>query len=209
MNYQKRALFQDVPNYTKLIIAFFVIGICFLFSIVLGIGIALPIFNIGIKELANIANLENVALLKYLQLVQSIGLFILPPFIIGYLFTRHSFSYLRLKISPKQKSVLAVILLMIFAIPAINLFAQINIKTLDYIFSPGNWMKEMEDMAMKTTEIFLNTNSVSGLFVNIFLIAIIPAIGEELIFRGVLQKIFLDLKQNLEMKCQELFWVHP
>lgn len=197
MNEQKRAIFEDVPDYAKLIIALIVIALSFFILSLLGVIVAIPLFGIGLSELVNIANLENVKILKYLQLVQSVGLFILPPFIIGYLFSRHSFSFLKLNIKPKQKSVIAIIILMIAAIPAINLFAQANIMLLDSIFSPNNWMKEMEELALKTTEAFLNADSVLGLMANILIIAIIPAIGEELIFRGILQKIFINWTRNI------------
>ncbi len=199
MNNQRRAIFQDVPNYTKFVVALFVILVCFLVSSLLGIITALPFFNVEISELGEIASTENVALLKYLQVVQSVGSFVLPPFIIAYLFTKKSSVFLRLNIKPRSKSVFSVVLLMIMAIPAVNFFAEVNIKVLDSLFSQNNWMKQMEDVALKTTEIFLNSKSIGGLMLNVFIIAVIPAIGEELLFRGVLQKIFSEWFGNIHV----------
>jgi len=51
-------------------------------------------------------------------------------------------------------------------------------------------MEASEQKAMQLTEAFLAMNSMGDLLINLFLIAIIPAIGEELLFRGVLQQLF-------------------
>ncbi len=158
---------------------------------------AKTLFNIGIQDILNISDNQNISFLKYLQIVQSVGLFIIPPFLIGYLFNRNSFSYLKLNIKPQTSLIIAVVVLMICAIPVINLFAEINARALDYIFSPNNWMKNMEEVAMKTTEAFLKVDTTNGLLINIIIIAIIPAIGEELVFRGVFQKIFINWSKNI------------
>jgi membrane protease YdiL (CAAX protease family) len=62
-----------------------------------------------------------------------------------------------------------------------------------------DWMKNMEENAMELTELFLDTKSIGGFLFNIFMIAVLPAIGEELMFRGVLQKQFSDWFRNNHM----------
>ncbi|MDX1283818.1 MAG: CPBP family intramembrane glutamic endopeptidase, partial [Draconibacterium sp.] len=59
-----------------------------------------------------------------------------------------------------------------------------------------NWMKEAEENAAAITEAFLNVKTIPGLAFNIFMIAFLPAIGEELLFRGVIQKIFTNMTRN-------------
>ena len=46
------------------------------------------------------------------------------------------------------------------------------------------------------TEAFLNVKTIPGLAFNIFMIAFLPAIGEELLFRGVIQRIFTNMTKN-------------
>jgi len=58
------------------------------------------------------------------------------------------------------------------------------------------WMKNMEDAADLMIKRFIQTNSPGGISFNILMIAIIPAIGEEFLFRGVLQKIITSLTKN-------------
>ena len=51
-------------------------------------------------------------------------------------------------------------------------------------------MKQKETEAMNLTFVFLDVKTVGGMIFNVLLIAIIPAIGEELLFRGVLIRFF-------------------
>jgi len=57
-------------------------------------------------------------------------------------------------------------------------------------------MKNMEDAAKIMIEKFMAVESISGLMFNIFMIAVLPALGEELMFRGVIQRIFSDWTKN-------------
>jgi len=59
------------------------------------------------------------------------------------------------------------------------------------------WMKNAEEQAGELTEAFLKVETVGGLLFNIFMIAFLPAIGEELLFRGVIQRIFTRWTQNV------------
>jgi membrane protease YdiL (CAAX protease family) len=51
------------------------------------------------------------------------------------------------------------------------------------------WMINSEDKINRIFDLILTGNTTSGIFLNIFMIALLPAIGEELIFRGVLLNI--------------------
>ena len=49
-------------------------------------------------------------------------------------------------------------------------------------------LKTLEETAAAATEKLLNVDTIGGLLVNLVVIALIPAVGEELTFRGVLQQ---------------------
>jgi general stress protein CsbA len=59
-----------------------------------------------------------------------------------------------------------------------------------------NMMRQLEDKAAKITEKFLEMDTTGDLMVNLFIIAVLPAVGEELFFRGLLQRIFSDWSRN-------------
>jgi hypothetical protein len=79
---------------------------------------------------------------------------------------------------------------MFVSLPVTNQLARWNENTT--IFSTfeklEDYLRELEDMATATTEKMLNVNTFGGLLLNLLVIALIPAIGEEMTFRGVLQQ---------------------
>jgi membrane protease YdiL (CAAX protease family) len=52
------------------------------------------------------------------------------------------------------------------------------------------WAREKEDLSAKLTEAMTNFNSLSEVLVGVLVIALLPAIGEELVFRGLIQNEF-------------------
>lgn len=145
-----------------------------------------------IIALLTYAHPTDIGALKLSQLILSIGVIVLPPFMLAYLISFNSLFFLHLdKTSVNWKEVFCVVLFMILIIPFINLLGDLNHHlVLPKIFTGlETWMKDSEEQATQLTEKFLNTHTIPGLFSNIFLIAIIPAIGEELYFRGALQGV--------------------
>jgi membrane protease YdiL (CAAX protease family) len=61
--------------------------------------------------------------------------------------------------------------------------------------STQDFLKNQQDFNIKIQEGFI-TDSFSGFLFNIILLAIIPAVGEELFFRGILQDICIGLFKN-------------
>ncbi len=63
----------------------------------------------------------------------------------------------------------------------------------------GEWMKAKEAQADKLTEVFLQVKSPAGLTLNLLVIALIPALGEELLFRGLLQRLLGEWTKNIHV----------
>jgi membrane protease YdiL (CAAX protease family) len=152
----------------------------------------------GSLSMANIETPEVLNFMKYFQVLQSVGLFIVPPFILGWLFQGNTVDYLMLNKSTRMQNYLNASLALLLVVPFINFLGDLNSKmTLpDSLSGIENWMKSMEDAAKTMVDKFMKVESVLGLLFNIFMIAILPALGEELMFRGVIQKIFANLTKN-------------
>ena len=88
--------------------------------------------------------------------------------------------------------------IMLIAQPAINMFSQWNQQlALPELLQPLEaWMRAQEETAGKLTEQFLNVTTVGGLLINLGLMALLPAAGEELTFRGVLQGLMTKLDRQ-------------
>lgn len=52
----------------------------------------------------------------------------------------------------------------------------------------NDWITKLEESAGEVTEKMLNVDTIGGLLLNLLIIALIPAVGEELTFRGLLQQ---------------------
>lgn len=200
--FMHKGLLSKSKPIEKIFFSLFIIVVSFLIVFFVGVVLAIPFFKINLFQnpyvLSNISP-ENINVLKYFQTVQTIGLFILPSFVMSFFYGENVSQYLKLNVSPKQMSVILVAFVMITAIPIINFLAEINSKLIlpDCLYSFEQWMKKSEFNAQKITQAFMSTNKITGLFINVFVIAIIPAIGEELLFRGVFQKIFINMTKNV------------
>ncbi len=187
-----KELFSPNSPYARVMLTLFVCIACFLGTAFVSYLLVIPIFDINFFELSqlssNLSDTKSVEILKFLQLFQSVGLFILSSFIIAWILNEKLLHYTYANLLPKFKIALLAVLLIITVMPAINLLTVLNARLdlPDYFNSLENWMKSTEATAAKVTEAFLITNSISDLLFNILLMAIIPAIGEELLFRGVL-----------------------
>lgn len=156
---------------------------CWLF---LGIG-----FEVLSAMLANFNEPYNLALLKFFQVLQTIGMFILPPLALSFSITEKPLQYLQLQRKPTGIMVGIVCAIILVSSPVIEWFSLVNqhLALPSWLNQVELWMRNSEDQASAMTKAFLTTKSFSGLLGNLMLVAVLPAIGEELLFRGVLQKL--------------------
>ena len=189
----------------KLIFVFLLMIVCFVILSVTGILLAIPLFDVNLlKDISvytDYQNPESVPILKYLQIIQSISLFILPALLAGFFFGGITGKYLGMNKFSTARIFFATILIMFVSLPMISWATSLNemVKLPDFMKGIENWMKETEDKAVGLTEAFLNANSTGGLLVNLLMIAIIPSIGEELFFRGLLQRLFSEWFRNVHI----------
>ncbi|MCX6236957.1 MAG: CPBP family intramembrane metalloprotease [Bacteroidia bacterium] len=191
----RQALRESKPS-TQLLFATLVILICGISLMVLSIALGWLIYGVNLSEMQNLiqdtSNPKNISVLKFFQTLQSIGVFIIPPFIIAWFLHDKPSVFLQYRQKPDFKSVLFVIAIIYFANPFINWLTEINSKLSlpEWMNSVEIWMQNSENQANKITEAFLSTTSLTTLFTNIAMIGILPAIGEELLFRGIVQQLF-------------------
>ena len=194
---------SEVHPFSKIIFSLFIVLATFLITFILGFLIAIPIFHINIYDLTNILtdynDPDNIRFLKYLQTIQAIGLFIVPAFIIGYLFHSKSSEYLKFNERITSRYIVFTIIILLASVPIINSLAILNgnMQLPDFMAGLENWMKEKEMSAGALTESFLRMDSIGSLVFNLIMIGILPSIGEELIFRGVFQRLFAEWTKNI------------
>ena len=156
----------------------------------------------------------SVSALKWIQFFQSAAMFLLPPLCMAYLWSKQPLEWLKVKgekelkgerLKVKGERVWAVVLMLV-ALPAINLLAHINEQiALPAFLEPLEaWMKTQEETAKNLTDQFMHVTTFGGLIINLLLMAVLPAISEELTFRGVLMNLFKVKGERLEVKGESV-----
>lgn len=140
--------------------------------------------------------MNNDMVMKLLQILQTVCTFVLPAFFLAYVLGS-GFTYLKFKPIRSFPIWIIVFLLMPIALPGVNLFKSLNDMVLlpDFMHALEAWMQQMENQSQVLTEQFLSVSTISGLLFNLLVMAVIPAFGEELFFRGILQTV-LGEKMN-------------
>ena len=194
--------FRDMKPFGQLMFAVFVMVASVFLIMVVGMIAALPFY--GLENLTSVMSKmsldspEGLNFMKYLQVIQSVELFVVPPFVISRLYDGNISEYLKMNRTTNLRSYLLASLCLLAVIPSINFLGDINSKmSLPESFSGlESWMKNMEEGAKVMIEKFMLVDGFSGLMFNIFMIAVLPALGEELMFRGVFQRIFSNWTRN-------------
>ncbi|NPA69018.1 MAG: CPBP family intramembrane metalloprotease [Chlorobi bacterium] len=194
--------FKDSHPGIKIIFFLFtVVASISIFSII-GIIISVPLFGIDLSDFGNALNInnpDNMPFIKYMQFIQHFGIFVIPPIVAAYLFSENVLKYLKVRFDSGFILFLLAASAVVFSVPFINLSGFINAKlTLPESMSSLELkIKAMESSAEKMTEAFLNVNTFGGYIVNLLLIALLPAIGEELFFRGILLQLLRDWTKSV------------
>ena len=196
-------VWQESTPYSKLLITVGIVLVSTVTFTFLSTVFAVLFLNVSINDLQSLLtdpdNPNYLPALKLVQTFSSIGSFVIPPLILAHLFSKRIGEYLFLNKRISVTDVLLVLTAMFATVPLINYLVELNqnMSLPSFLGGLEAWMKEKESLAAEITEKFLEVNSVSGLLLNIIIIALIPALGEELLFRGILQRIFTDWTKSV------------
>lgn len=136
------------------------------------------------------SNANLISAMKAMQFFNSIGTFFAPPILFLHLRGFSFISYMQLSKVLDFKKGIAVLFIALFIIPLANFMGAIN----ELIPLPEalSFLKAAEEQTRLITEQFLIMPHWSDLLLMLVLMGIIAGIGEELLFRGVLQNLFKD-----------------
>jgi len=180
-------------------------GICILSGLIfsfLGLISCQIIFDIPIDEASTainqLDNQKSINTTKLLLFFNSLGLFIVPAILFSILFSNKAPEFLKLnRLNPIQHFLFIVLLFFVF-LPIINVTVEFNkgLVLPEFLSGLEQWIRTTEDNAMELTRSFLKMESRTDLLINILLIGVLPALGEELLFRGVIQQTFTNHSRN-------------
>jgi membrane protease YdiL (CAAX protease family) len=178
------------------VVILFILGLAFQF---LGAFLAAWIYGFSVSDVLALGAYDDsryVAASKLIQMLGSVGTFIIPAFLFSYLFDGDLFSYYKFRNPTGMAPMLLVILMMVSVIPFINYMAEINLKMEIPIRALDQLLRTLESTAEEMMVAFTATKSFGGLLMNLLMIGVIAAVGEELIFRGLFQRLMTQMIKN-------------
>jgi membrane protease YdiL (CAAX protease family) len=161
--------------------AFFV---TFIISIVILISKGIVVTDI--RNL-NFNDAKIVNTLKLVQGISTITIFLLPAVafsMIAYRFRQ--FYFLGFRKQGKSSFYILAVVIILCCFPFVGWLGVLN----EHIHL-AKWMMESEKEASKQMEAFLKVNDTSDIIINLVLVALLPAVCEEIFFRGCLQRILI------------------
>jgi uncharacterized protein len=186
---------DDQKPLVQLVITFFIVLIL---GTILFYLLAIPgslLFGSSISEMTDFRNTtideSHKGLLKFMQVSQEITLFIIPGLILAAMFRKENESFLRINRTPEINTLLLVILLALALIPVTMYTGILNSKLSlpEQLSGIEKWIKSKEEFASDLTDLFIRSSGAGELVINIFILALLPSIAEEIIFRGILQNL--------------------
>ncbi len=124
--------------------------------------------------------------------IHQIFTFIIPCFLFWFIIKRNVVAdYFHIRRSPLLKVLIFSFLFLIISFPLVGLSAWLN----QQIPLPS-WASNMEADTAKMISAILSVNSPVEWLLNLLVIAAIPAVGEELFFRGIVQTKLIDYFKN-------------
>jgi membrane protease YdiL (CAAX protease family) len=172
--------------------SFFIIGL-------IGSVFSSYISGVSIVEANNIttSSAPESSKLSFMRglLITQFLIFVIPVLVFAKLSSRNATQYLGLK-APQHAGfwIIGVIILLV-ALPIVEFTGIINSK-MNFGTTINNWMHEKENSARTQLNFILAKRTVSDLILNIICVAMFAGIGEELIFRGVIQRLLIKASKS-------------
>lgn len=181
----KLPFFEGQNRFVQILIFLALIVGCMVVASVLGVVVASIFYGFGMPANA----LDQAAYYRILQSFGSVGTFMLPPLFFSYLSERKWFSYNRMNRAPGYTMSNIVIVMSLVLLPIVWILADWNEgwKLPEALAGLDEWMRRMDEQNSELVKLMSRDSRIGILLINIFVMAMLPAVGEELMFRGTVQ----------------------
>ncbi len=200
-----RGTLENASLSTRLLVVLsIVLGSFILFSLA-GTLLAMVIYRVDpaavMQESLDLDLPGMVPMLRFMQVFQSAGLFFIPPFLVAWFLSTRPMQFLGFERRPSGFSLLAGSLVLIVAIPLVNQLADWNssIRFPEFLQNMESWMRVKEEQANELTEAFLRFDRPGDYWRSLLIVALLPGIGEELLFRGLIQRMLREWFGNIHL----------
>lgn len=134
-----------------------------------------------------------LAALRISMVLQDLLVFILPALVTALVCTRLPARMLAVEKGPGWMAVLLAIVTLLCSVPAMNAVVAWN-ESWHFPSAFGELeqtLRQMEDAARDVTDMLMSGASVASLCVSVLIVGVMAGFGEELFFRGAMQRILM------------------
>jgi membrane protease YdiL (CAAX protease family) len=151
-----------------------------------------PLMEVGVA----LSDPKNVQISRFVQAVGAFFMLGLPAIIFGIIVNKKPFNYLGFSTQFNYKQLLIVLLLLLASFFVVGSLAEVNqaipiSKNLQVTF------KKLEDEYSKQVLALAQMNSAADYLLSLIILALLPAIFEEMFFRGAFQQVMISLTMNI------------
>ena len=169
----------------------------FIMAALLVVGYILStVIGVIVMFVAKSNYITELSVLRISQISSQILTFVLPPILYACITKKQPMKYLGFNNIPLWS--LAGVLMIFAILPINNVLAEWN----SHITLPASMakldeiIKQLSELMQATLEKMVNVSNISGLIINLIMIAGLAAFGEELLFRSVLQPFLIKKCRN-------------
>ncbi|MDX9907827.1 MAG: CPBP family intramembrane glutamic endopeptidase [Mariniphaga sp.] len=183
-----RPVFGNMSPASKFLMLLMILAIGALLSIGVTFLLATGIWGSDALNDLSAGNTDGqLNLLRIAQIISQTGIFILPVLLFAWLTDSKPLRSLGFT-KPLPRQFIIALLVIPVAGPMINELVQWNeaLRLPQALHGVEEWMKTSEENATRLTEGFLKAPGWNTLWINVLMIGLLPAIGEELLFRSIL-----------------------
>jgi membrane protease YdiL (CAAX protease family) len=140
-------------------------------------------------------NPANAGLMRMVQVISVFLSMILPVLLIGWLVNRRPMQLIGFRSGIKGRQVVLVLGIVVLSVMVAGVLGMLNKE----IGLTPNWKAQAERLEKAYAEqvsMMVNLKSFGGYLVSLLLMAVLPALGEEMLFRGGLQNFLTRATNN-------------
>lgn len=184
---------RNIHPFPKLILTILTIIVAGVVFQLIGALTATAVFDISLVEILNFQgsiSADHIAALKWLQIIGALGAFVFASFLLSYIYTGSWTGYFHFGKRLDWIAVAIIIMVMLAALPFVNWLTEVNTNIEIPFEKLEAYFRTMHEQTESLMMTLVRADNFWGLLLNLFMIALIPAIGEELVFRGLIQDHF-------------------
>ncbi len=196
--------FSNADPFLQLIVLFLLAFFCVGLFLLMGQGLLNALWGVSLFEnptlISDYENEQVIRMNRLLLFFQHLGLFVVPAIIFAALCSTNWKKYLGFRFILPQFAVGSIIMI-IAALPLINVLAWANQSIVfpEFLAGVEKTLLGLEESAALLTEAIAGSPDINVFLVNIVVLALLPAFGEEMIFRGVVLPILRKWTGNVHL----------